>query len=157
MSKKGFVKTNAMRLLEQAGLAYTPHSYEGTASLSAEEVARVLGVDPARVFKTLVTLGKSGEHYVFVLPAVGELDLKKAAQACGEKSVAMLKQKDLLPTTGYVHGGCSPLGMKKIFLHILMRVRKISPRFWSVPGKSAFRWRWNPGRWPRPLPFVLPI
>lgn len=144
MSKKGFVKTNAMRLLEQAGLAYTPHSYEGTASLSAEEVARVLGVDPARVFKTLVTLGKSGEHYVFVLPAVGELDLKKAAQACGEKSVAMLKQKDLLLTTGYVHGGCSPLGMKKEFPTVIDASAEDQPTILVSAGKIGFQMEVEP-------------
>ncbi len=84
--------------------------------MSGEEIAGILGEDPKKVFKTLVTQGKSGEHFVFVVPVVEELDLKKAAKACGEKAVSMIKQKELLPLTGYVHGGCSPIGMKKQFM-----------------------------------------
>ena len=78
-------------------------------------MAEVLGQDPDRCFKTLVTVGKTGEHYVFMVPVASELDLKKAAKAVGEKSVEMIKSKDLLPLTGYIHGGCSPIGMKKFF------------------------------------------
>ena len=107
-------KTNAMRQLDRKKLAYSVHSYEGGA-LSGTEVARALGQDETCVFKTLVTVGKSGAHYVFLVPVAQELHLKKAAAAVGEKSVAMLPQKDLLPLTGYVHGGCSPIGMKKQF------------------------------------------
>ena len=105
-------KTNAMRQLDRKKLEYTTHTYEGGA-LSGAEVARTIGLEPERVFKTLVTTGKSGAHYVFMLPVEAELDLKKAAAAVGEKSVAMLHQRELLPLTGYVHGGCSPIGMKK--------------------------------------------
>ena len=105
-------KTNAMRQLDRKKLEYTTHTYEGGA-LSGAEVARTIGLEPERVFKTLVTTGKSGAHYVFMLPVEAELDLKKAAAAVGEKSVAMLHQRDLLPLTGYIHGGCSPIGMKK--------------------------------------------
>lgn len=108
-------KTNVMRLLEQHKLPYTPHCYAHTDAVSATDVAAVLGQDPAKVFKTLVTVGKSGQHYVFVIPAERELELKKAASAVGEKSIAMLPQKQLLPLTGYIHGGCSPIGMKKPF------------------------------------------
>lgn len=108
-------KTNVMRLLEQQGVAYQSHCYEGSGAISGAEVAAVLGQDPARVFKTLVTEGRSGQHYVFVIPVLQELDLKKAAAASGEKSIAMLKAKELLPLTGYIHGGCSPIGMKKPF------------------------------------------
>ena len=108
-------KTNVMRLLEQQGVEYKSHCYEGTGAVSGAEVAQVLGQDPDRVFKTLVTEGKSGQHYVFVIPVLGELDLKKAAAASGEKSIAMVKSKELLPLTGYIHGGCSPIGMKKPF------------------------------------------
>ena len=108
-------KTNVMRLLEQQGVEYKSHCYEGTGVVSGAEVAQVLGQDPDRVFKTLVTEGKSGQHYVFVIPVLGELDLKMAAAASGEKSVAMVKSKELLPLTGYIHGGCSPIGMKKPF------------------------------------------
>ena len=107
-------KTNAMRQLERKKLEYRVHSYEGGA-LSGTEVARALGQDAACVFKTLVTVGRSGGHYVFMVPVAQELDLRKAAAAVGEKSVAMLPQKELLPLTGYVHGGCSPVGMKKTF------------------------------------------
>ena len=102
-------KTNAMRQLDRKKAAYTVHSYDGGA-LSGTEVAAALGQDPERCFKTLVTVGKTGGHYVFMIPVAAELDLRKAASAAGEKSVAMLPQKELLPLTGYIHGGCSPIG-----------------------------------------------
>ena len=108
-------KTNVMRLLEQAGVPYTPHFYSPDDGIDAVSVARKLGQDPQAVFKTLVTQGKSRAFYVFVIPGPQTLDLRRAAAACGEKSVEMLPQKLLLPTTGYIHGGCSPLGMKKAF------------------------------------------
>lgn len=108
-------KTNVMRTLERLGVPYAEHDYSGAGVLSGVEVARALGQDPARVFKTLVTVGRSKNHYVFMIPAAEELDLKKAAAAVGEKALEMLKSKDLLPLTGYVHGGCSPIGMKKTF------------------------------------------
>ena len=107
-------KTNAMRQLDRKKAAYTVHSYDGGA-LSGTEVAAALGQDPAHCFKTLVTVGRTGGHYVFMIPVAAELDLRKAASAAGEKSVAMLPQKELLPLTGYIHGGCSPIGMKKPF------------------------------------------
>ena len=107
-------KTNAMRQLDRKKAVYTVYSYDGGA-LSGTEVASALGKDPERCFKTLVTVGKTGGHYVFMIPVAAELDLRKAASAAGEKSVAMLPQKELLPLTGYVHGGCSPIGMKKQF------------------------------------------
>ena len=114
MAKK-LEKTNAMRILAAAGLPHTLHSYDDSTAISGVEVAEQLGEDPDHVFKTLVTQGKSGEHFVFMIPVAQELDLKKAAKACGEKSVAMIKSRDLLPTTGYIHGGCSPIGMKRAF------------------------------------------
>ena len=107
-------KTNVMRLLDAKKLPYEHFSYDGGA-LDAVSVAEELGQDPACVFKTLVTSGASGGHYVFVIPGPKELDLKKAARAAGEKSIAMLPQRELLALTGYVHGGCSPIGMKKPF------------------------------------------
>ncbi len=107
-------KTNAMRILERGKAAYAVHSYEGGA-LSGVAVAQALGEETERVFKTLVTVGSPRRYYVFVIPVAAELDLKKAAKAAGEKSVEMLPQKELFPLTGYVHGGCSPLGMKKAF------------------------------------------
>ena len=109
-------KTNVMRLLEGAHLPFTFHYYDAPdGALSGVEVAQQLSQDPDRVFKTLVTTGASGKHYVFMIPVAEELSLKKAAAAAKEKSIAMLKSKDLLPLTGYVHGGCSPIGMKKSF------------------------------------------
>lgn len=111
--KQKIEKTNVMRLLEQKKAAYTPHYYGDTDAVSGADVAAVLGEDPARVYKTLVTVAGSGEHYVFLVPVEKELELKKAAKAVGEKSVAMIKTKELLPLTGYIHGGCSPVGMKK--------------------------------------------
>ena len=109
------LKTNAMRILDKHKIAYKTHCYADTSAISGIEIATVLNENPDEVFKTLVTTGKSGAHYVFMIPVAEELDLKKAAIAVGEKYVEMLKQKDLLPLTGYVHGGCSPIGMKKLF------------------------------------------
>jgi Cys-tRNA(Pro)/Cys-tRNA(Cys) deacylase len=117
MAKKKEEKTNVMRTLEQKKVSFTAHTYpheEGVA-VDGETVAALLGQDPAAVFKTLVTKGASGGYYVFDIPVAESLDLKKAAKAVGEKSIAMLPAKDLLPLTGYVHGGCSPVGMKKQF------------------------------------------
>lgn len=113
--KKSEIKTNAIRLLEQKKIPFTVHNYVDSGVISGMEVAQVLGEDPERVFKTLVTVGKSGEHYVFVVPVNRELDLKKAAAAAGEKNISMIKSKELLELTGYIHGGCSPVGMKKFF------------------------------------------
>lgn len=115
MGKPHERKTNAMRVLDAAGIAYESRTFSCEQALSGVEVARLLGLDPARVFKTLVTVGKSGEHHVFMVPVAEELDLRKAADAVGEKAVHMVKSKELLPLTGYVHGGCSPIGMKKPF------------------------------------------
>ncbi|MGN0368433.1 MAG: Cys-tRNA(Pro) deacylase [Wujia sp.] len=114
MAKKE-MKTNVMRLLEQAKIPYKHYCYADTDAISGMEVVAALGENPDRVFKTLVTQGKSGAHYVFVIPVNQELDLKKAAEAAHEKSISMLKSKDLLGLTGYIHGGCSPIGMKKTF------------------------------------------
>ena len=108
-------KTNAMRKLASMKIAYKEYDYTDTGAVSGVEVAEILGQNPAQVFKTLVTTGKTGAHYVFMIPVAEELDLKKAAAHVGEKSLEMLKSKDLLGLTGYVHGGCSPIGMKKFF------------------------------------------
>ena len=108
-------KTNVMRILERADVAHQVHLYPTDGALDAVSVAGMLGQEPDRVFKTLVTQGRSRAFYVFVIPGPQTLDLRRAAAACGEKSVEMLPQKLLLPTTGYIHGGCSPLGMKKAF------------------------------------------
>lgn len=108
-------KTNVMRILDKNRIVYKSHCYENSGAISGTEVAKALGEDPEQVFKTLVTKGKSGEFFVFMIPVKEELDLKKAAAAVNEKSIEMIKQKDLLKTTGYIHGGCSPIGMKKQF------------------------------------------
>ncbi len=108
-------KTNVMRALDKLKIKYNHYSYADTDAISGVEVAAVLGQNPDRVFKTLVTVGKSKQIYVFMIPVAEELDLKKAAHSVNEKSVEMLKSKDLLHTVGYIHGGCSPIGMKKSF------------------------------------------
>ncbi len=108
-------KTNVMRILDQHNVKYNGYTYNSSEAISGIEVAKILNQNEAQVFKTLVTTGHSKEHYVFVIPVAKELDLKKAAKAVGEKSIEMLKQKDLLPLTGYIHGGCSPIGMKKFY------------------------------------------
>nr|WP_297178680.1 Cys-tRNA(Pro) deacylase [uncultured Agathobaculum sp.] len=109
-------KTNVMRVLEQHKIAYTAHEYpHGKEAVDGETVARLLGQDVRQVFKTLVARGKSGGYHVFVIPVAKELDLKKAAKAAGEKSVELVHVKELLGLTGYVRGGCSPVGMKKAF------------------------------------------
>ncbi|MCQ2488107.1 MAG: Cys-tRNA(Pro) deacylase [Clostridia bacterium] len=115
MSKEN--KTNVMRVLDQKKIPYTEHFYEGV--VSGVDVANYLGEDPKRCFKTLVTVAASKAHYVFIVPVDKTLDLKKAAKAVDEKSVSMIKQDELLPLTGYVHGGCSPIGMKKQFKTVI--------------------------------------
>ena len=106
-----------MRILGQHKIPYTSYTYSGV--ISGADVAAVLKQDPRQVFKTLVTVGHTKTHYVFVVPVCGELDLKKAAVAVGEKSIEMIKSKELFPLTGYVHGGCSPIGMKKLFRTVI--------------------------------------
>lgn len=108
-------KTNVMRILDKNKIEYKTYCYADTEAVSGTDVAKALGENPEQVFKTLVTKGKSGDFFVFMIPVEQELDLKKAAACVGEKSVEMIKQKDLLKTTGYIHGGCSPIGMKKQF------------------------------------------
>lgn len=108
-------KTNVMRVLDQKKIAYRHFHFEVENAVSGVEVAAILGQNPEQTFKTLVTVGKSKNHYVFVIPVAKELDLKKAAAAVGEKNIEMIPQKELLPLTGYIHGGCSPIGMKKFF------------------------------------------
>ena len=113
--KNNIEKTNAMRILDQKKINYTTHTYVNTEAISGIEVASILNQDPNRVFKTLVTVAASKINYVFVIPVNQELDLKKAAKAVNEKNISMVKSKELLPLTGYIHGGCSPIGMKKQF------------------------------------------
>ena len=113
-------KTNVMRLLDQKKVPYTPHHYaHPDGAVDGASVAALIDRDPAGVCKTLVTQGASKKYYVFVIPVLRELDLKGAARAVGEKSIEMIRQAQLLPLTGYVHGGCSPVGMKKLFPTVL--------------------------------------
>lgn len=115
MAKKE-AKTNAMRMLETAGIAYIEHTYDTEdGAIDGVSVAKKCGENPDQVYKTLVTKADDGNHFVFVIPVAMKLDLKAAAKAAGVKNVAMIPQKDLLKTTGYIHGGCSPVGMKKQF------------------------------------------
>ena len=113
--KKNEEKTNVIRILEQNKINFKVYNYINSTAISGTEVADYLGEDYNIVFKTLVTIGKSGNHYVFLVPVNKELDLKKAAVVVEEKSIEMIKSKELLPLTGYIHGGCSPVGMKKYF------------------------------------------
>lgn len=115
MKKKNIEKTNVMRVLEQHKINYTSYCYIDSGVISGIDVAAVLNQNPDQVFKTIVTVGSSNNNYVFLVPVNRELDLKKAARSVGEKSISMIKSKDLLPLTGYIHGGCSPVGMKKPF------------------------------------------
>ena len=133
-------KTNVMRVLEQKGISYTPHTYEhGDAAPDGVTVARSLGQDPEAVFKTLVTRGASGGYYVFDIPVAHTLDLKKAAKAVGEKSIAMLPARELLPLTGYIHGGCSPVGMKKQFPTVFHETCILYDTICVSAGKVGFQ------------------
>ena len=147
MAKQKEEKINVMRLLDQKKVPYTPHAYphgDGEAP-DGVTVARSLGLDPDRVFKTLVTKGASGGYYVFDIPVAATLDLKKAARAVGEKSVAMLPSKELLPLTGYVHGGCSPVGMKKPFPTVFHRSALDQETILVSAGKIGFQVEVRPG------------
>lgn len=136
-------KTNAIRMLDKQKAAYQVHTYDGGA-LSGVEVAAVLQQEPARVFKTLVTVGKSGGHYVFMIPVAEELDLKKAAKSVGEKFIEMLPQKELLPLTGYIHGGCSPIGMKKQFPTVVHETAANFDRIFFSAGKIGMQIETSP-------------
>ncbi len=146
-------KTNAMRLLECAKIEYQVYEYGGGA-LSGKEVAAALSEPTERVFKTLVTVGSPRKYYVFVIPVDGELNLKKAAQAAGEKSVSMLPQKELFSLTGYVHGGCSPLGMKKLFPTFFHGTAKGQEIFFSA-GKIGLQVQLRYDDLSRALPTTL--
>ena len=123
-------KTNVMRILDQKKIKYKVHEYKESGAVSGVEVAAALGQNPKRAFKTLVTVGKSGNHYVFMVPVAEELDLKKAA----------IKSKELLPLTGYIHGGCSPVGMKKFFKTVINNsVLDIDDTIFFSAGKIGFQ------------------
>lgn len=143
MAKKD-EKTNVMRVLEQKKISFKAHSYDNTEAISGVEVAKVLGQNVEAVFKTLVTVGKTKQHYVFVIPVAAELDLKKAAKVSGEKSIEMIPQKELLPLTGYIHGGCSPIGMKKVFPTFIHESAKEQSAICVSAGKIGFQVELSP-------------
>lgn len=132
-------KTNVMRELDKLKINYNTYCYANTDAISGLAVARVLNQNPERVFKTLVTIGKSKKNYVFMVPVGAELDLKKAAKSVGEKSIEMIKSKDLLPLTGYIHGGCSPIGMKKFFTTTIHETAKNFDTIIFSGGKIGYQ------------------
>lgn len=146
-------KTNVMRTLDRAKIKYEHREYEPDATLSGTEIAAMLGEKPEFVFKTLVTVSKSKLHYVFMIPVERELDLKKCAKAVGEKSVEMIPQKELLPLTGYVHGGCSPIGMKKRFPTFVDETAQLFDTIHFSGGKVGCQIRMNPDDLARLVPF----
>ena len=137
-------KTNVMRVLDGKNISYVSHSYEPDATMSGEEIAGILGENADKVFKTLVTQASSGTYYVFVIPVNEELNLKKAAKASGEKSISMIKQKDLLGLTGYVHGGCSPIGMKKAFPTFIHETATTYDKIYVSAGKVGYQIELSP-------------
>lgn len=134
-------KTNAMRLLDQKKIEYEVKEIEDAEGLSGSQMALKAGENPEEVYKTLVTVGAKGAHYVFVVPVEKELDLKKAAKTVGEKSISMIHQKELLPLTGYIHGGCSPVGMKKFFRTVFDKSALNHERIYFSGGKIGVQVR----------------
>ena len=132
-------KTNVMRVLDQKKISYRAHFYDTEEAINGMEVAARLGQNPNQVFKTLVTVGASKRNYVFVVPVCEELNLKKAAKAVGEKNIEMIKSKELLPLTGYIHGGCSPIGMKKFFETTIHESAKDCDTIIFSGGKIGFQ------------------
>lgn len=135
-------KTNVMRILTQKKVNFTPHEYNPELT-DGESIAKVLQEDPLQVFKTLVTIANAGEHLVFMIPVCANLDLKKAAMAAQVKNVLMIKQKELLPLTGYIHGGCSPLGMKKTFRTFVEESATLFDTIFFSAGKVGYQVEMN--------------
>ena len=151
---KAMEKTNVMRLLDAADVVYRGHSYDPTdGRIDGVSVAEKVGFPPEQVFKTLLTQGASGAYYVFVLPVAAELDLKKAARAAGEKNIVMAPARDLLKLTGYVHGGCSPIGMKKRFPTFVDETAQLFDTIHFSGGKVGCQIRMNPDDLGRLIPF----
>lgn len=155
MTKGKFLseKTNVMRILDKNKISYKSRFYENTGAVSGMEVAEVLGQDPSEVFKTLVTVGTSGNYYVFIVPVSRELNLKKSASFVGEKSVSMIKSKELLPLTGYIHGGCSPVGMKKLFRTVMDSSAKEKNTVMVSGGKIGCQIEISPADLAKVVPF----
>ena len=136
---KGKDKTNVMRILDQKKIKYNTFNYLDTGAISGAEVAKAMGENPERVFKTLVTVGSSKTNYVFLVPVERELDLKKAAKCVQEKKIEMIKSKDLLTLTGYIHGGCSPIGMKKFFKTTIHKTAEDFDTIFFSGGKIGYQ------------------
>lgn len=143
MSKKE-LKTNAMRILDRAGVSYTWKTYDCGEFTDGVHVADQLGLPHERVYKTLVTVGKSGAHYVFVVPIAEEIDFKKAARTVGEKSLEMLHLKDLTKVTGYVRGGCTSIGMKKQFPTVIQEDAESLDHIYISGGKLGMQLQLSP-------------
>ena len=148
-------KTNAMRRLDSLKIPYIHHTYDNSRAISGTDVAKTLGLDPRKVFKTLVTQGKSKNYYVFMIPVAEELDLKKAAKAVDEKSIEMIKSKELLPLTGYIHGGCSPIGMKKFFKTTIHETASNFDTIIFSGGRIGFQIELNISTLAKVIPFNL--
>lgn len=148
-------KTNVMRILEQNKIAYESHTYDSTQAISGMEVAAVLNENPEQVFKTLVTVGASKQNYVFVVPVCNELNLKKAAKAVGEKNIEMIKSKELLLLTGYIHGGCSPIGMKKLFTTVIDETAVLYDTIIFSGGKIGYQVELSVEDLNKVIPFTL--
>ena len=147
-------KTNALRELDAAGIPHEELFFDAVATMTGEEIARVQGEDPDAVFKTLVTQGKSGGYYVFLVPVAAELDLKKAAAAAGEKAIAMIKARELLPLTGYVHGGCSPIGMRRPLPTVIDETADLFDRIAFSGGRLGCQVEMAPDDLARVVPLV---
>ena len=147
-------KTNALRELDAAGIPHEELFFDAEPTMTGEEIALSQGEDPDAVFKTLVTQGKSGGYYVFLVPVAAELDLKKAAAAAGEKAIAMIKARELLPLTGYVHGGCSPIGMRRPFPTAIDETADLFERIAFSGGRLGCQVEMAPDDLARVVPLV---
>lgn len=148
-------KTNVMRILEQRRIPYVQHCYLASGAINGMEVAEALDQDPRRVFKTLVTVGRSGVNYVFLVPVCTELSLKLASCCVKEKKLEMLRSKELLPLTGYIHGGCSPIGMKKQFRTVIDKSAADFPTIFFSAGKIGYQVELSLSELKKALPFEL--
>ena len=144
MAKKQENKTNAMRILERMDIAFESMDYECDEFTDGLEVANKLGLDQEEVFKTLVTVGSDGQHYVFVIPVAEELDFKKCARAVGVKSIQMIHVKELFDLTGYVRGGCTSIGMKKQFVTRVDETAQLFEKIYVSAGRIGTQIRLDP-------------
>ena len=144
MAKEKEIKTNAMRILDRMKIPYTHYTYECDEFIDGMQIVEKLNLKPEQVYKTLVTTGKTGNHYVFVIPIEAEIDFKKAAKVVGEKSLEMLHLKDLTKVTGYVRGGCTAIGMKKQFPTVIQEDAKELEYMYVSGGKLGMQIRLAP-------------